>query len=135
MRRVVFISFFVTAIAWSAAVKAEYAALKSLLGEWHQIASNAGACIDCRIVVGKNGADFSVKSNNGWSATVRQSFQGKPFIAGEGTWDSNVTGVYKGKPFFLNLGIKEDQLLMLMTVPGRNGALQNIEAIFERGAN
>ena len=73
-------------------------------------------------------------SNNGWSATVRQSFQGKPFVAGKGIWEPNVTGVYRGKAFYLNLGMKDDKLLMLMTVPGQDGTLRNIKAIFEREA-
>lgn len=73
-----------------------------------------------------------MKANNGWSAIVRPSFQGKPFVAGEGSWPPNYGGVYGGKAFFLNLGMKEDELLMLMTVPGRNGELLNVKAIFRR---
>lgn len=98
------------------------------------MASNAGKCLDCQIVVGRNGQDFTVKANNGWSAIVRPSFQGKPFVAGKGSWDSNVSGSYGGKGFFLNLGMIDDKLLMLMTVPGRDGKLRNIKAIFGREA-
>ena len=36
------------------------------------------------------------------------------------------------KRFFLNLGMVDDRLLMLMTVPGSNGKLRNIKAIFEK---
>jgi len=134
MRCAVFAFLFAIASTWSAVVQAEPDPLKSLQGEWHQIVSNAGKCADCRIVVGSNGEDFTVTSNNGWSATVRQSFQGKPFVAGKGIWEPNVTGVYRGKAFYLNLGMKDDKLLMLMTVPGQDGTLRNIKAIFEREA-
>ncbi|WP_398467981.1 hypothetical protein [Tardiphaga sp.] len=134
MRCLAFACLFATATTLPATLKAESASWKPVQGEWHQIASNAGTCADCRILVANNGADFTVKSNNGWSATVRQSFsQGKTFIAGKGSWDQT-SGAYGGKPFFLNLGLKGDQLLMLMTVPGRDGTLQNIQAIFERTA-
>jgi len=95
------------------------------------MASNAGRCADCRIVIGRDGLDFTVKASNGWSAIVRPSFEGKPFVAGKGSWKSNVSGVYGGNAFFLNLGMKGDKLLMLMTVPSR-GKLLNIKAIFER---
>ena len=135
--RVRFVTFaFLLAIAsiWSNPVWAGSASLEFLPGEWHQMASNAGKCLDCRIVVGKNGQDFTVKANNGWSAVVRPSIYGKPFVAGKGSWDSNVRGVYGGKPFFLNLGMMDDKLLMLMTVPGRDGTLRNIKAVFAREA-
>jgi hypothetical protein len=134
MRCAVFAFLLAIISTWSNLVRAEPASLEFLPGEWHQIISNAGKCADCRIVVGSNGQHFTVKSNNGWSATVRPSFEGKPFVAGKGSWERNVTGVYGGKAFFLNLGMKDDQLLMLMTVPGRDGTLRNIKAIFEREA-
>uniref|UniRef100_Q07J92 Lipocalin-like domain-containing protein n=1 Tax=Rhodopseudomonas palustris (strain BisA53) TaxID=316055 RepID=Q07J92_RHOP5 len=108
--------------------------LGALPGEWYQIASNAGKCQDCRIRIERVGQDFTVTSNNGWSAIVRQSFQGKPFVAGKGGWRQNFGGVYAGRAFFLNLGMKGDELLMLMTVPSPDGNLQNIEAIFGRQA-
>jgi hypothetical protein len=53
-------------------------------------------------------------------------------VAGKGSWAPNFGGVYGGKAFFLNLGVKDDNLLMLMTVPGRDGELRNIKAIFKR---
>jgi hypothetical protein len=101
-------------------------------GEWHQIFSNAGQCADCRVVVERNGPDFTVKANNGWSAIVRPSFQERAFATGKGSWKSNFGGVYGGKAFYLNLGIVDDKLLMLMTVPGPNGRLRNIKATFEK---
>jgi hypothetical protein len=132
MRFAVFVLLLALSSTWSSLVQAESASLRYLAGEWHQIASNAGKCADCRILVERNGEDFTVKANNGWSAIVRPSFQGKPFVAGKGSWTPNFGGVYGGKAFFLNLGMKDDNLLMLMTVPGRNGELRNIKAIFER---
>lgn len=106
--------------------------LQSLMGEWHQIASNAGDCADCRILVEKNDSDFTVKASNGWTAIVRPSFQRRVSLAGKGSWESNFGGIYGGKPFYLNLGIVGDKLLMLMTVPAPNGGMRNIKATFDK---
>lgn len=132
MRTAVFVFLLAILSICSSLLQAESSSLRYLPGEWYQIASNAGKCADCRILIERNGEDFTVKANNGWSAIVRPSFQGKPFVAGEGSWPPNYGGVYGGKAFFLNLGMKEDELLMLMTVPGRNGELLNVKAIFRR---
>lgn len=132
MRRAIFVFLLAVTSTWFTLVRAEPASLEFLPGQWHQILSNAGQCPDCRIVVGTNGQDFTVKASNGWSAVVRPSFQGKPFVAGKGSWDANASWVHGGQAFFLNLGMKGDKLLMLMTMPGRDGTLRNIKAIFER---
>ncbi|MFL9503208.1 hypothetical protein ACJMQP_24385 [Rhodopseudomonas palustris] len=118
----------------SSLVRAEPTILSSLPGEWLQVDSNAGHCTDCRILIEENGSDFTVKANNGWSAVVRQSFQGRPYVAGKGSWSPNTRGFYGGKPFYLNLGLKDDLLLMLMTVPSPNGKISNIKSIFKRHA-
>jgi hypothetical protein len=55
-------------------------------------------------------------------------------VAGKGNWKPNFGGTYGGKAFYLNLGIVDDKLLMLMTVPGPNGTLRNIKATFEKEA-
>lgn len=112
----------------------ESALSKILPGEWYQIDSNAGKCSDCRIRIETVGEEFSVNANNGWSGIVRLSFQGKPLVAGRGSWRSNFGGNYAGREFFLNLGMKGDDLLMLMTVPTSDGRLHNIKAIFRRKA-
>ncbi|GEC16195.1 hypothetical protein [Nitrobacter winogradskyi] len=132
MRTAVFALLLTISSTWSNLVQAESSSLRYLTGEWYQIDSNAGKCADCRILIERNGEDFTVKANNGWSAIVRPSFEGKPFVAGKGSWPPNFGDVYGGKAFFLNLGIKEDELLMLMTVPGRDGELRNVKAIFRR---
>lgn len=75
-----------------------------------------------------------MNASNGWSATVRRSDREKPFVAGKGSWRANAGGPYAGKEFFLNLGMKDDELLMLMTVPSSNGKLLNVKAIFRRQA-
>ncbi|WP_234819492.1 hypothetical protein [Rhodopseudomonas palustris] len=116
----------------SSLVRAEPTSLTSLRGEWLQVDSNAGHCADCRIVIEESGSDFTVKANNGWSAVVRQSFEGKPYVAGKGSWRPNIRGFYGGKQFYLNLGMKDDQLLMLMTVPRPDGRTNNIKSIFRR---
>jgi hypothetical protein len=121
-------------LTWPSLAQTEPVVLRVLPGEWFQIASNAGKCPDCRIRIERAGQDLTVTSSNGWSAIVRQSFQGKPFVAGKGGWRQNVRGVYGGREFYLNLGMKGDELLMLMTVPSPDGNLHNIKAIFRRQA-
>ncbi len=80
-----------------------------------------------------NGQNLTVTANNGWSAILQmKSFKGVTSVAGEGRWKSGFGGSYGGKAFFLNLGMVDDRLLMLMTVPGSNGKLRNIKAIFEK---
>lgn len=128
------VSFFlsVVALTWIFPTWAEPDALQSLSGEWHQIASNAGRCANCRIIVRMAGENFSVKASNGWAAVVRPSFQGKPYAAGKGSWEPNSGGSYGGKEFYLNLGIVNNRLLMLMTVLGPDGKLSNINATFQK---
>lgn len=122
-----------TGSVWCSLAQAEFDSLRSLPGEWHQVVSNAGTCADCRVVVETSGQDFVVRANNGWSAIVRPShFQGKTFIAGKGSWEPKVRGIYGGKAFYLNLGLRDDKLLMLMTVPGPRGQLYNVKAVFEK---
>ncbi len=132
MRWIAFFLFVAITSTWSALARAEPASLQSFQGEWRQIFSNAGECADCRVVVERNGPDFTVKANNGWSAIVRPSFREKAFAAGKGSWEPNFGGVYGGKAFYLNLGIVDDKLLMVMTVPGPGSGLRNIEAVFEK---
>jgi len=113
----------------SVTAQAEPASSKFLQGEWHQVASNAGKCADCRIVIGQSGEDFTVKANNGWSAVVRRSSKRKlAFMVGKGSWDSNFGGVYGGRTFSLKIGMKGDSLLMLMKVPGRS----DVKSIFKK---
>jgi hypothetical protein len=127
-------SLLLAAIAsiWCSLVQAETDSLQSLPGEWHQVVSNAGTCADCRVVVEISGQDFVVKASNGWSAIVRPSLQGKVYAAGKGSWEPKVGGGYGGRAFHLNLGLLDDKLLMLMTVPGSNGKLRNIKAVFRK---
>jgi hypothetical protein len=132
MRCIAFLLLVAITSTWSSLVRAEPTSLQSLQGEWHQLASNAGECADCRVVVERNGPDFTVKASNGWSAIVRPSFQERASVAGKGSWQPNFGGVYGGKAFYLNLGIVGDTLLMIMTVPGPNGGLRNIKATFEK---
>ena len=73
-----------------------------------------------------------MKASNGWSAIVRPSLHGKTFVAGKGSWKRTVGGAYGGRAFYLNLGLLDDKLLMLMTVPGPDGQLRNIKAVFEK---
>lgn len=134
MRSAIVIFLLAILSTWPSLAQTEPVVLRVLPGEWFQIASNAGKCPDCRIRIEIAGQDFTVTSNNGWSALVRQSFQGKPFVAGKGGWRQNVSGVYGGKEFYLNLGMKGDELLMIMTVPSPDGKLHNIKAIFGRQA-
>jgi len=133
MRWLVSVFLAVTGSIWCSLAQAESIPLQSLPGEWHQVVSNAGKCADCKIVVETSGQDFVVRASNGWSAIVRPSFfQGKTFIAGKGSWEPKVGGVYGGKAFSLNLGLLNDKLLMLMTVPGPHGQLYNVKAVFEK---
>ena len=134
MRYLVSLFLAFVASTWCCLAQAEPGSLQSLSGEWHQIASNAGQCGNCRITVEMDGQNYIVKASNGWSAVVRSSFQGKPFAAGKGNWKPNFGGAYGGKAFYPNLGIVDDKLLMIMTVPGPDGKLRNIKATFEKGA-
>jgi hypothetical protein len=132
MRRAALLFLLATCSTWSSLTRAEPAYLQPLLGEWHQIASNAGKCADCRITVEKNGREFIVKASNGWSAIVQPSFQGRASVAGKGAWKPDFGGPYGGKPFYLNLGVAGGKLLMLMTVPDPDGKLGYIKATFEK---
>jgi len=107
--------------------------LQSLSGEWHQVSSSAGKCGDCRVTVKMSGQSLTVTANNGWSAIVQPtSLQGKIFVAGKGSWKPGFGGTYGGKAFFLNVGLVDDRLMMLMTVPYPDGKLNNIKATFEK---
>ncbi|MBN9600022.1 MAG: hypothetical protein J0G28_10175 [Afipia sp.] len=117
---------------WCSVVQAEPGSLQSLPGEWHQVASSAGRCVHCKIVVASDGRDFTVTASNGWSAVIRPSFQGKDYAAGKGHWEPNVGGSYGGRAFHLNLGFLDDKLLMLMMVPGPNGQLHSVKAVFKK---
>lgn len=131
------ISLLLTAVIsiWGSLAQADPSALQSLSGEWHQVFSNAGKCDDCRVTVKMNGQNLTVTANNGWSAILQPtSFQGKTFVAGKGSWKPGFGGTYEGKPFFLNLGIVDDRLLIVMTVPSPDGKLRNIKATFEKGS-
>jgi hypothetical protein len=132
MHYLAFLFLAVIGSSWCSVAQAEPGTLQSLPGEWHQVASSAGRCADCRVVVASEGQDFTVTANNGWSAIVRPSFQGKAYAAGNGSWKPNIGGGYGGRVFHLNLGLLDDKLLMLMTVAGPNGRLRNIKAMFKK---
>ena len=122
----------VVASTWCSLAQADPGILQSLSGEWRQVSSNAGKCDNCRVTVEISGRNLAVTANNGWSAVVQPGSQDGTFVAGKGSWKPGFGGAYGGKAFFLNLGIVDDRLLMLMTVPGPDGKLSNIKATFEK---
>ena len=117
---------------WSLQARAEPV---SLPGEWYQVASNAGACADCRVSIERTGRGFSVEANNGWSAVLRPSPDRTVAAVGEGSWKPNFGGVYGGRPFILRVRFADDKLLVIMSVSKADGRIAHIKAAFEkRGA-
>lgn len=131
MRFLVVFLFALTSI-WSPQAGAEPV---SLQGKWHQVASNAGKCSDCSILVEWTGSNFTVTANNGWSAIVQPDPGGKAAALGKGNWKPSFGGAYGGRPFLLHLGIVNGKLLMIMTVPKPDSSVSHINAVFEKTAH
>ena len=78
-------------------VSAEEEQAESILGEWQQIATNAGACPTCRIAFRTGGRGIVVSANNGWTATLVRT--GPTDLTGDGRWDTQGRGWPTGRAF------------------------------------
>jgi len=102
-----------------------------LLGEWQQIASNAGACPTCQISLARGGDAIAVTANNGWSARVSEQRGGAVIaVAGNGRWGAAGRGI-DGKPFSIYLELRSDRLYMTMQIDLGPG-VRTVKAVFGR---
>uniref|UniRef100_Q07IV1 Lipocalin-like domain-containing protein n=1 Tax=Rhodopseudomonas palustris (strain BisA53) TaxID=316055 RepID=Q07IV1_RHOP5 len=102
-----------------------------LLGEWQQIASNAGACPTCQISLAHGGDAIAVTANNGWSARVSEQRRvGVIAAAGNGRWRSAGRGL-DGKPFSIDLEWRGDRLYMTMRIDLGPG-VRTVKAVYGR---
>ena len=88
--------------------------IETIVGEWEQIASNAGACPTCRITFETRGKSFTVTANNGWAATLSDIRATE--LSGAGEWDASVRGWPAGHAFTIHFRREGDRLQMTMTV-------------------
>lgn len=102
----------------------------ALLGEWGQVASNAGACPTCSIAFVRLGGRLSVVANNGWQATLDGA--GGTVVTGAGRWQEGGRNWVSGRPFAISFRLERNELQMTMTVD--RGAAQSsvVKGVFKR---
>jgi hypothetical protein len=111
-------------------VSAEAEQAESILGEWQQIATNAGACPTCRIAFRTGGRGIVVSANNGWTATLART--GPTDLTGDGHWDPQGRGWPTGRAFTIRFRQDGDRLAMTMVVDTGTGQRPTVHATFVR---
>ncbi|MFC0239733.1 hypothetical protein [Rhodopseudomonas telluris] len=102
-----------------------------LLGDWQQIASNAGKCPTCRINLSSRGDDVMVAANNGWSAVVaEQPRPDRVILTGSGRWQVRSSRL-DGKQFTADFEQRGDRLYMTMRIV-TGGREWTVNAVYGR---
>ncbi|WP_147045547.1 hypothetical protein [Methylobacterium gnaphalii] len=101
-----------------------------LLGEWGQVASNAGACPTCSIAFVRMAGRLSVIANNGWQATLDGA--GGTNFSGAGRWQEVGRTWVSGRPFAISFRLERDELQMTMTVDRGAGQSSVVKGVFKR---
>ncbi|MBB3901149.1 hypothetical protein [Methylobacterium brachythecii] len=102
----------------------------ALLGEWGQVASNAGACPTCSIAFVRLGGRLSVIANNGWQATLDGA--GGTVVSGAGRWQDVGRNWVSNRPFAIGFRLERDELQMTMTVDRGTGQSTVVRGAFKR---
>jgi len=100
-----------------------------LCGNYKQVASNAGDCRDCTLMIADNPEiqKYFVESNNGWSAETTWVEGDASVAEGKGKW--NKGSAWAGKKFDLYLSQQGRTLTMQMTM--RDRKLGTVEAKYK----
>jgi len=85
-------------------------------GNYQQVTSTAGDCLECRLIIADNPEIqfYGVESNTGWSAELTWVEGDESVAQGAGHW-GNVGGAYGGQNFDIDLVRQGDFLDMRMT--------------------
>ena len=109
--------------------------LDHYVGPWRQIASNAGACSSCKVVIDREGGQAQIKASNGWDANLRLALNGDsaPVLEGPGRWDTRPPHwATETKALSIRLQVHDGRLFMTMTLADTSGSPRVIKAVYRR---